>query len=64
MIVSLLIMSPTMKMTTKSSTTMMSSVIGNCCCMHNYVIIIIEIVSRICKGLLHAKLDNLAYMYM
>ena len=57
-------MSPTMKMTIKSSTTMMSSVIGNCCCMHNYVIIIIVIVSRICKGLLRAKLDNLAYMYM
>ena len=57
-------MSPTMKMTIKLSTTMMSSVIGNCCCMRNYVIIIIEIVSRICKGLLHAKLDNLAYMYM
>ena len=55
-------MSPTMKMTTKSSTTMMSSVIGNCCCMRNYVIIIIEIVSRIRKGLLRAKLDNLAYI--
>jgi len=30
--------------------------------MHNYVIVIIEIVSRICKGLLHAKLENLAYI--
>ena len=55
-------MSPMMKMTTKSSTAMMNSVIGYCCCMRNYVIVIIEIVSRICKGLLHAKLDNLAYI--
>ncbi|KAL4596520.1 hypothetical protein ACB092_12G169100 [Castanea dentata] len=44
MIVSSLMMSPTMKMTTQSSTAMMSSVIGYCCCMHNYVIVIIEIV--------------------
>ena len=55
-------MSPMMKMTTKSSTAMMSSVIGYCCCMCNYVIYIIEIVSRICKGLLRAKLENLAYI--
>ncbi|KAL4633406.1 hypothetical protein ACB092_04G120600 [Castanea dentata] len=43
MIVSSLMMSPTMKMTTQSSTAMMSSVIGYCCCMRNYVIVIIEI---------------------
>ena len=55
-------MSPMMKMTTKSSTAMMSSVIGYYCCMCNYVIVIIEIVSIICKGLLRAKLDNLAYI--
>ena len=55
-------MSLTIRMTTKSSTAMMSSVIGYCCCMCNYVIVIIEIVSRICKGLLRSKLDNLAYI--
>ena len=55
-------MSPMMKMTTKSTTGMMSSVIRYCCCMCNHVIYIIEIVSRNCKGLLHAKLENLAYI--
>ena len=63
MIVSSLMMSPTMKMTTKSSKAMMSSVIGYCCCMHNYVIVVIEIISRICKGILRAKFDNVAYIY-
>ena len=55
-------MSPTMKMTTKSSTMMISSVIEYCCCMCNYVIFIIEIISRICKGILRAKFDNVAYI--
>ena len=31
-------------------------------CMCNYVIVIIEFVSRICKSLLCATLDNLAYI--
>ena len=57
-------MSPTMKMTTKSSTVMMSSVIGYYCCMCNSVIFIIEIISRICKGILRAKFDNVAYIYV
>ena len=55
-------MSPMMKMTTKSSTMMMSSVIGYYYCMRNYVIVIIEIISRICEGLLRAKFDNIAYI--
>ena len=55
-------MSPTMKMTTKSSTAMMSSVTRYYCCMRNYVIVINEFGSRICKGLLRATLDNLAYI--
>ena len=55
-------MSPTMKMTTKSSTAMMSSVTRYYCCMRNYVIVIIEIISRICEGLLCAKFDNIAYI--
>ena len=62
MIVSSLMMSPTIMMPTKSSTAMMSNVIGYCCCICNYVIFIIEYVSIICKGLLHTKLDNLAYI--
>jgi len=62
MIVSSLMMSPTMKMTTKSSKVMMSSVIGYCCCMHSYVIVVIEIISRICKGILRTKFDNVAYI--
>ena len=41
---------------------MMSSIIGYCYCMRNYVIVIIEIISRICKGLLRAKFDNVAYI--
>ena len=57
-------MSPMMKMTTKSTTAMMSSVIGYCCCMCNHVIYINEIVSRNCKGLLRAKLENVAYIYI
>ena len=57
MSVSSLIMSPT-----KSSTMMISSVIGYCCCMCNYVIFIIEIISRICKGILRTKFDNVAYI--
>ena len=55
-------MSPTIMMPTKSTTAMMSSVIGYCCCMCNYVIVINEFGSRICKGLLCATLDNLAYI--
>ena len=55
-------MSPMMKMTTKSSTVIMSSVIGYCYCMRNYVIFIIEIIIRICKGILRAKFDNVAYI--
>ena len=55
-------MSPTMKMTTKSSTAMMSSVTRYYCCMRNYVIVIIEIISRICEGILRAKFDNVAYI--
>ena len=62
MIVSSLMMSPTIMMPTKSTTVMMSSVIGYCCCMCNYVIVINEFGSRICKGLLRATLDNLAYI--
>ena len=41
---------------------MMSSVIGYYYCMRNYVIVIIEIISRICEGLLRAKFDNIAYI--
>ena len=55
-------MSPTIMMPTKSTTAMMSSVIGYYCCMCNYVIVINEFGSRICKGLLRATLDNLAYI--
>ena len=57
-------MSPTMKMTTKLSTAMMSSVIRYWCCVCNYVIFIIKIISRICKGILRAKFDNVAYIYI